>query len=86
MARHTPPRVVIYRRHAADDTEPSSLATQEAALRAYLADHPDWAVIPVFDNDRSQPFDRPRATRRPLPAQPQDDATTDRSAIAHRRQ
>ncbi|MDT4994815.1 MAG: hypothetical protein QOH97_4707 [Actinoplanes sp.] len=89
MARHTPPRVAIYRRHATKDTEPRSLAAQEAALRSYIAAHLDWegiTAVDVVDSDGSQPFDRARAARRPLLTSPPNEGpATDPPAPALRR-
>lgn len=78
MATRHPPRVVIYRRPSTDnEPEPSTLADQEAKIRAYIASQPGWNLIPTFDDDsRSRAIDQPVTTRRPVLASPPGETPT----------
>lgn len=59
-------RVIIYERTHADDG--LSLQRQEAAVRDYLAKHPQWNVVGVYIDSGSSAFDRPGLRRSPRPA------------------
>jgi hypothetical protein len=86
MTRRSAQRVAFYHRPSADEPEPASLAAQQAALSSYLADHPEWELIPAFDIDQRQPVDRPETTGQPLLASPPHATQpTDRPDRIHRR-